>query len=540
MYGTRRLLLAMLLASAILLEAPAQSPPGQVASVAVRASESVLFGVGATTQLIADVVDENGAAVPDAPLAWTSSDPDITTVDESGKVTAAGFGVVTITAVCGQVNGTRVLRVLPELPPEAGPWSPVAFVNVNVVPMDEERVLERQTVIIRYGQIEAVGPVDAVEAPEDAERVECESCYLMPGLADMHTHLVYGNRHWDNDLFLFLANGVTATRVMWGSAQYLSWREAIASGAVVGPRLFVASPGMDGPTGHWAASEPPITTPAQAWQAVAAYKRAGYDWIKIYTDLTPEVFAAVMEAARAHGMKVVGHPPTRVGFLNAAAAGQYSMEHLMGIGEMASSTGSTATGDLDPAILAEAAAVLRDAGVWSTPTLAIATMSQDRVPELRERPEMRFVSPQFKAWFDDPRSAGPSRRNERRENNLKQIVKALREAGARLLLGVDSGFRYALPGYSIHDELEMMVGAGLTPYQVIRTGTADAAEFLERAHEMGTVEAGKRADLILLQENPLADVAKIRKRAGVMAAGRWFSEKRLREKLEGIALVYGN
>lgn len=427
----------------------------------------------------------------------------------------------------------------PGVPGEIGPSTPVAFVNVNVAPMDTEGVLERYTLVVRDGRIAELGPAESLEPPPEAERIDCDGCYLMPALADLHTHLVYG-RNWENDLFLFLANGVTTVRDMWGNGAFLQWREAVASGAVAGPRLYVASPGMDGPTGRFAGYTPPITSPAQARQAVALYKRTGYDFIKVYSDLTPEVYAAILEEAKARGIRVIGHSPTRVGLVNVLAAGQYSIEHFQSIAELASSTGSLMTGELDETRLRELAELIRNAGSWYTPTMAVGTVSREQVPALEQRPEMRYVSAEMKRWFQDPTNQAPNRDLSRNEANEKVVLKALHDAGVKLLLGVDSGFRYVLPGFSIHHELRLRVEAGLTPYQVIRMGTVNAAEFLNKQEDMGAVAVGKRADLILLQENPLADVANINQRVGVMVGGRWFSEARLRERLEQIAQSYGN
>jgi len=428
----------------------------------------------------------------------------------------------------------------PAVPRQIAASSPVAFVNVNVVPMDAERVLERHTVVVRDGHIAEVGPAESVEVPADAERLEAEGWYLMPGLADMHLHLSGGSPHWANDLFLFLANGVTAVREMWGSPQYLGWREAIARGAVLGPTLLLASPGMDGPGGHFTNFTPPITTPEQARWTVAYYRALEYDYIKVYSDLTLEVYTAILEEARAQGINVVGHVPSRVGLSNVLAAGQYSIEHLYGFGDVASSTGWMMTGVLDETRLRELAALVREAGVWVTPTLAVSLVSLGQVPALWQRPEMRYVSPALKGGFAHPTQTPPSRDLSLYEANSKQVLKILHDCGVKLLLGVDSGFRYMLPGFSIHDELRLRVEAGLTPYQVLRTGTANVAEFLDSQDYAGTVAVGKRADLLLLQGNPLEDVRNVSRRLGVMVNGQWLSEEWLRERLEEIARSYGN
>ena len=415
----------------------------------------------------------------------------------------------------------------------------VAFVNVNVVPMDAERVLERHTVVVRNGRIAEVGPAESVAIPPDAEHIGAEGWYLMPGLADMHTHFGSDDRDWQNDLLLFLANGVTTVREMWGQVR-LRWREAIATGAVLGPRLYVASPGMDGAGGHWTSVTPPVATPEQARRMVAYYRALGYDFIKVYTDLTPEVYQAILEEARAQGIRVVGHVPTRVGLANVLAAGQSSIEHLWNFPERGFSNGSLYSGILDEARLREVATQIRDAGVWVTPTLAVSLVLLGQVPALRERPEMRYVSPALKRWFDHPLQTFPNRDLTQYEANLKAVLKVLEGSGVKLLLGVDSGFRYLLPGFSIHDELRLRVEAGLSAYQVLRMGTANVAEFLGGEEHAGTVAAGKHADLLLLWGNPLEDVRNVNQRVGVMVGGRWRSEEWLRERLEETARSYGN
>jgi hypothetical protein len=434
--------------------------------------------------------------------------------------------------------GSQGLKLAAEAQRETSASVPVAFLNVNVVPMDTERILERQTVVVRDGRIADLGPADSVEIPADAERIEAEGCYLMPALADLHTHFVYGP-NWENDLFLFVANGVTSVREMWGMSPFLTWRAAIGRGAVLGPTLYLASTGLDGPGGYWSALTPPIAWPDQARQAVASYKAAGYDFIKVYSDLRPEVYAAIIEEAAAQGIKVVGHVPTRVGLLDVLAAQQYSIEHFLGIVELVSSNRAL-TGVVDEERLREVAGLVREAGVWVSPTLTVSTVSLDQVAGLAQRPEMRYASHQMKAWFQHPTNQAPNRDLSRPVANSKLMLKGLNDAGAKLLLGVDSGIRYVLPGFSIHDELRLRVEAGLTPYEVIRMGTVNAAEFLNRQEETGSVAVGKRADLVLLQGNPLADVANIDKRVGVMAGGRWLSETWLRERLEQIAQSYGN
>ncbi len=406
----------------------------------------------------------------------------------------------------------------PEPPWEIDPRIPVAFLNVNLVAMTDGEVLPDQRVVVENGRIAAVGDVPL---PDSAIAIDAAGCYLMPGLADLHFHTEQGNRYMANDLFLFLANGVTTVRLMWGGSDALRLR-AIAAG----PRLIVASPGMDGPGARYGALEAVIATPAQARTAVARYKREGYDYIKVYTALQLDAYRAIVEEAAAQEIRVVGHVPVAVGFEEALAARQYTVEHLHGF-------------DL-PVPAAEIAAALREAGIWSIPTLRVLHTTRDETPALEARPEMRYVSPRLREWFRDSRTYGNSKPNAERLEMHRQAVRALRDAGARFAIGTDAGFRYTLPGFSIFEELQMMAEAGLTPYEVLRAATADAAECLALRHETGAVEPGKAADLLLLEANPLESVQNVRRQAGVMFADRWFSAAALRNRLEQIAAAYGN
>ena len=292
-------------------------------SLTVRAPHKWLFGLGSTVQLSAQVLDGAGSPVEGASIDWSSSDTAIATVDATGSVMATGFGTVTIRAVWGEAAGEQRLRVTPDVPWEIEPGRDIVFRNVTVVPMDEERVLSNQTVVVRDGRIVSMGPAESIDAPEQAESIDAEGLYLMPGLADMHSHFLHGNPHWQNDLFLYLANGVTAVREMWGSTEFLRWRDLASSSGVPAPTLYISSPGMDGPESRFAPGTPPVTTAEQARWTVATYKWQGFDFIKVYTDLRPEVYQAILEEAARQGLRVVGHAPSRVPFETVVASGRH-------------------------------------------------------------------------------------------------------------------------------------------------------------------------------------------------------------------------
>jgi len=203
-----------------------------------------------------------------------------------------------------------------------------AFVNANVIPMNNERILKNHTVIVKNGLIEQVGPVNEVNIPDHAVRINGEGKYLMPGIADMHVHA------WsENDLKLFIANGVTMIRNMWGSPKHLKWKEMIAKGELFSPSIYTAGPLIDGPPPIWEGSEL-ILTPEQAVKSVEEQVKLGYDFIKISNRLSKESYDAIMGTARKHGIPVAGHVPDKVGIAYVLKSGLRVNEHLTGYIEL--------------------------------------------------------------------------------------------------------------------------------------------------------------------------------------------------------------
>ncbi len=471
------------------------------------------------------------------------------------RVVALGLSLTVVCTACGTP---------PEPEAVVADVQPVAFINVNVVPMDGEHVLEGQTVLIRGGYIEAVGPVGELLVPQDALRIDGEGKYLLPGLADMHVHL------WNEDhMILFLANGVTTVRNMWGAPLHLRWREQIDSGELLGPAIYTAGPLMDGSPPSWDGSTV-IETREEAHRAVAEQKDAGYDFIKVYGRLSAEAYDALVTAAAEHGMPVAGHVPIAVGLNGVLAAKQASIEHLGGyvaatlaedspLLRSGSSSGGPSgiaarvakrilDGEIsfsdvyDEAKIAAVVAATREAGVWNVPTLVVFQyISVEEAADLLGRPEMRYVDPgTIASWVPSEDVSSETTRYLRVWNEAKrQRVKTLHDAGARLLLGSDTPNPFVAPGFSIHQELQNLVDSGLTPYESIKAGTHDAAEFLDALDLFGTISPGKRADLILVNGNPLDDVANVARRSGVMVRGRWLTEDELRSRLEELADSYG-
>ena len=421
----------------------------------------------------------------------------------------------------------------PDPPPEL-----VAFVDVNVVPMDADRVLRGQTVLVDRGRIATVGPVGQMDVPEGAFVIQGQGRYLMPGLADMHVHSTsqtFG--YLRNDFMLWLANGVTTVRVMWGGTGIRDERDRIADGLVLGPNLLVASPGVDGPGGVWSGSTPTVANAVEARERVAQHAEAGYDFIKVYNDLTPEMYQAIVDEALSRNIPVVGHVPSRVGIEAVQDAGQQTLEHLIGF--RLSAVSPPTGGEVNRARVRELAARSSGARVWHTPTVTVDALSTDRVAAIRGGPDLETVSPGMRSFFENGFHHGLSPSvAAREEENHELILREIHQAGGGVVVGTDAGFGWILPGYSIHDELRHFIEAGLSPFETLQAATSRAADAANLEEEFGQVREGYRADLILLARNPLRGLDGLRELSGVMVRGIWLSRGTLAERLVQIRLEY--
>ena len=439
----------------------------------------------------------------------------------------------------------------------------IAFVNVNVIPMDRERVLKDQTVIVRDGRIAALGDAARVKAPKGAVQIDGRGKYLVPGLIDMHTHLFSDDAFPDHlagdELMLMLANGVTTIRLMIGTPEHLLLREKIAKGEMVGPTLYVASPQITGRKSGAVFNGRVVTTAEEAQRAVRDFKAAGYDFIKLTNYITRPVYDAVIETAKQTGIRVVGHVDTQVGVARALEARQ-QIEHLDAYLESVLKDDSpikTSVSDvglfrkqnwesldyIDERKVKLIAQATAKAGVYSTPTLTFfkitfGTGVSDE--EIRARPDYRFTPAKLRESWDKAGKriwASPPTEARRREyvrvRNL--LVKEIHEAGGKIMAGSDTPEWFLLYGWSLHRELRSLVEAGLSNYAALEAATRTPAEFLNALDTFGTIARGKRADLLLLEANPLDDIANSEKRAGVMVRGRWFAEADLRKALDQIA-----
>lgn len=425
-----------------------------------------------------------------------------------------------------------------------------AITHVTVLPMHSDAVLQNQTVLVREGRILRMGSSRDVTPDPEMQVIDGSGRYLIPGLAEMHGHIPSQDtpQYVEDMLFLYISNGVTTVRNMLGNAYHLELRQHILNGTVDGPVVFAASPWLSSNT---------IPTPEDAHAVVSEYKQAGFDLMKM-GNLPLETYLAVAEAAHNLGLPFAGHIPGSVPLETALDARQMSIDHYDRYVEFMAANHPEASGrdggffgsnlmDLvDESRMAEAVERTRQAGTWNVPTLSLVEhlTEPETGEELIQRPEMRYMPQNVLQQWAQVKNNFDNRPDFEPENAAKlvqlrrDLTLALHQAGAPIVLGSDAPQFFNVPGFSIHHEMRMMVDAGLTPYEVLVTGTRNAALYFESPDEFGTIVQGSRADLVLLDAHPFEDIAHVQNPAGVMVRGQWWSRDRIQERLEKIAARY--
>lgn len=432
--------------------------------------------------------------------------------------------------------GVVALASMLATPVSAQPKSTtLALVDVTVIPMDRERVIEHQTIIVRDGMIAQLGPVGSIKPPAGAQTIDGKGKFVMPGLAEMHGHL-QGDDAALNERILLLnaAYGVTTLRNMQGHPAHVALRDRVARGELLGPRIYTAGPSIGGN----------IKTAEAATSAVSAQKQAGFDLLKIQEGLSRAAFDATAERAHALSLPFAGHIPAEVGLARALEARYASIDHLDGYIEAlvkpgaadlanAGFFGSAVLAHVDEARIPELVRQTKAAGVAVVPTETLIEnfFSPEPIATLFARPELKYLPPaMLSGWEKQKRGfmtqgAGtlPAAEVTRLYDLRRALIRAMQRGGVLLTLGSDAPQVLNVPGLAIHRELELMVKAGLTPYEALVTGTRNIAVYFGTQDRAGTIAQGKQADLLLLDANPLRDITNTQKRAGVVVAGRWLS-----------------
>ncbi|MDX3112252.1 amidohydrolase family protein [Streptomyces scabiei] len=451
---------------------------------------------------------------------------------------------------------------------------PLAFTHVTVIDGSGAPPASGMTVVVEGGRITQLAPSARIRLRPGTRTVDLTGKYLMPGLIEAHTHSDGPETVVPP---LYALAGVTTVREMRGEPIHHEWREKIRSGALLGPRWVVGSPIVDGAPSLWAADVGPtveVRDAAEARRAVRQVKREGADFVKVYSRLSREAYFAIADEARRQGIPHLGHCPDTVRIAEASASGHRTIEHLHALllatsrheKEIRRRLDAVRIDPGDPSSLSRyhswfqqvhplewravqgydrdrADALFRSLAAHGTavvPTLSVhRTLERpDDVPSRAE--EWKYLPAwQVESWPDQlaALTGGRTPEQERRIRGIfahrLRLVSELHGAGVRLAAGTDTGTGYLVPGFALHDELALLVSAGLTPAEALRAATRDAARTLGLP-AVGTVARGQAADLLVLDADPLRDIRNTRRIHGVVVDGRWIPPEERRRLLSAV------
>ncbi|HWZ42556.1 MAG TPA: amidohydrolase family protein [Candidatus Saccharimonadales bacterium] len=441
----------------------------------------------------------------------------------------------------------------------AAPAQPALVIHhVNIIDTAGGPVQPDMSVLIQGDRIARIGKTARMKIPAGAQIMDAHGKFLVPGLWDMHVHVIFGD--WipggkEVSLPLFVANGVTGVRDMGGDLDtLLQWRKEISTGTLIGPRMVIAGPMLDGPKSRFPSSLS-IASPEEGRKAVDDLKAKGVDFIKVQSFIQHDAYLAVADECKKQKLTLAGHVPDAVRAAETVAAGQKSIEHLTGVFEGCSTAEDEfLKGPKGPKRFLDtydqercSALIAKFARhhTWQVPTLVwergqwlIDDIDYSRDPQLKYAPQ----SWQKKSWpaftkgiLSDLATDEVSARRRFVKKEL-EVIGAMQRAGVPLLAGTDTAAGVdVLPGFSLHTEMEYMVEAGLSPMEALQTATLNPAKFLGLQKDLGSVTQGKLANLVLLDANPLQDIRNTRKISAVVLNGRLLDRAELDKILEKIA-----
>lgn len=441
-------------------------------------------------------------------------------------------------------------------PGAAGSW---AFTDVTVIPMDEDRVLPNQTVLVVDGVITEVGPSHSIEVPADATRIDGTGRYLMPGLAEMHAHVPPQQARppqeaLDELMFLYVANGITSIRGMLGSPYQIELAEEIRNDEHLAPMFYVAAPSLNNNT---------APTPGEAELRMRNAATAGYDLMKIHPGIPLDAWDRMVQVANEVGLPFGGHVPAPVGIRHALATGISTVDHVDGylegavaddVAEAAEAEGrQVGVGEMlrnmDESKMRELARLSLEAGVFVVPTQYLwENLYLDRnADDYLSQPEMAYVSRRQRDAWRNQSAGGANLAGEDAELFIEardRMLEILVETGVPLLMGTDSPQLFNVPGFALHRELAKIAEIGIDEYTILESGTRNVGRYVSDVLGMdgsfGTVAPGQRADLVLLEANPLDGLDNLTARAGVMVRGTWVSAAEIEAGLAEIAARHAN
>ena len=427
--------------------------------------------------------------------------------------------------------------------PRAADHTPFYFEDISVVDVVQGIVLPKRDVVVTDGKIVSVSASKGYRPESVHIVIDGRGKYLMPGFIDMHVHLNYRRLAEatvplvpltdaeilsPNDLSIYLSNGITTVQVMHGEPEMLPLRDQIARGDTVGPRLVVGSPRLDGPEGDPFVRV--VRTAAEAVAVVNEMKSTGYDFIKVYSELDQSTYDAIIDRSHQLGLRVDGHLPRSLPLEH----GLHGQDHIAHMEEFAYFAKK-----FDADEIAEFTRLTRQAGIGVTPTLIVfknVLRSVSALDDFLASDDMRYADP-FILYSCLPKNNGylsPHFQEPKTRERLakyfefmKKLTLSFHNAGVPMSVGTDARAACTVPGVSFHEEMDELIGAGLSTPDVLRMATLEGAKAMRMDAQIGTIDAGKTADLVVLDANPLENIANTRRVSGVMAQGVWLSKTTL-------------
>ncbi|MBX7173353.1 MAG: alpha/beta fold hydrolase [Pyrinomonadaceae bacterium] len=436
----------------------------------------------------------------------------------------------------------------------------IAFKNVNVIPMNKEQVLPNHTVLIKDGIIVEIG--SKVNVPKDAQIIDGTGKYLIPGLIDMHVHMLSDDAEYpkniaEDELKIMVANGVTTVRFMIGTPEQLVLREKSAKSEIIAPTIYAASPHL---TGREQGNDFVVNTPDEAREAVRKSKAAGYDFIKVTTYIKPEVYEAAVDEAAKQNIRVVGHADSRFVGLERALKAKQQIEHLDGYLEALLKEDAPMKGSVSDIYIYQPknwesidyvdenkipiiAKRTVESNPFVDPTQSFMknTFGLFRSEEsIRAQPDFKFYPKKNQDFYINYMKRTPlnqvSWEKRARWVEIKnKMIKAIYDAGGKIMVGSDTPEFLWLYGFTEHREMKALNDAGLSTYAVLEAATKNPSEYLGTLDKTGTIEKGKRADLVLLNANPLENISATENRAGVMLKGKYYTQAEMNKWLDEAA-----
>lgn len=421
----------------------------------------------------------------------------------------------------------------------------IVFSNVSIIPMNKNEVLPNRDLVVKNGMIVAIGQTSKVKYSKEALVIDAKGKYLLPGLAEMHAHVppVDNLEHIKEVLMLFALKGVTTIRGMLGHRRHIEVRSKIESGEIMGPRFITSGPSFNGNS---------VKTAEAAVAMVKDQKKVGYDFLKLHPGLTKENFAAIAATAKEVNIPFAGHVSFDVGVWRAIDAGYATIDHLDGFVESlvpgienrkeqeTGLFGLFIADKADESGIPKLIDSLRNHHIWVVPTQALAERwfhpAKD-ADALGNESEMKYMdAATLKNWITAKNNLlnnpnyKPAIVNRLIELRRK-LIDECNKNGVGLLLGSDAPQVFNVPGFSVHHELRYLVGAGLTPYEALKTGTVNVGKFLNR-EDIGIIKTGAVSDLLLLNGNPLDDIDQSGNIEGVMMGNLWLSKEYINAELK--------